>query len=287
MEAFETFQFQRRNFKKDDSVRLKIPQSLSMNASGERMMRRPQWVFVCGCARSGTSTMADLLRSHPSFAMGRERFGRRYRSRGTLSPELFKKDRFCAELVDGDSHHSTLDGYYEALRPRFDSCTHVGDKIPFLHTGYEEISRVFSGVKFVFMLRDVYEVALSFERRAEHTRQTKSAGWPADRGWRVAVDEWNLSLANTIAALHTGSIHVVMYEQLYRSDEQLQNLFLFLNAEVDKAVEAFHSKARAQRERIENDRDHALTRVQEEYITNRADFDSYNALVRASETGTR
>ncbi len=45
----------------------------------------PQYTFICGCARSGTSVFAELLRSHWQILMGRERYAVRFRLREPIA----------------------------------------------------------------------------------------------------------------------------------------------------------------------------------------------------------
>ena len=54
-----------------------------------------KFLFVGGISRSGTSTMAELLRAHPAIAMGRECYARLFREGDAFVPALFEKERFC------------------------------------------------------------------------------------------------------------------------------------------------------------------------------------------------
>ncbi len=227
--------------------------------------------------------MTDLLRSHKSFAIGRERYGRLFRTQSTLSPDLFQKERFCTALLVGDSHHRALDGYYTELLGRFDSCTHFGDKIPNLHKGYHEMARVFPGCKFVFMVRNIFDVAQSFEVRSERSKLCPESGWPTSRGYKQAVEEWNLSLNNTIAALDTGAIYVLEYEKLYTSDGLLKSLFSFLNATLNQSVTTFWAEASKMRIELEVKRANRLSSCQKNYIMRNSEFENCKILLSKFE----
>ena len=111
--------------------------------------------------------MADLLRSHPRVAMGRERYAQRFSHLGeSFGPDLWERDRFCSRLEAEDTHHQSLQPYYADLFSRFHGCTHVGDKIPKIYENYALVKRHYPDCKIVFMVRNVFDVAQSFEIRA-------------------------------------------------------------------------------------------------------------------------
>ena len=242
-------------------------------------MNDVQWVFICGCARSGTSTTADLLRSHKRFAMGRERYWGIFNTQSCLSLDLFQKERFCTALHEGDTHHKLLDRYYEELLPRFDGCTHVGDKIPLLHNSYDKLNHNFPGCKFVFLVRNIFDVAQSFEVRRERSKNTPDNEWPPSKGYKWAVNDWNTALCNTLNAFDKYEILVVEYEQLYTSEEHLRSLFSFLNADFTETVYDFWVKAAEVRANLEAKRAIILSSLQKNYIMKHADFQKYQNLV--------
>ena len=241
------------------------------------MISPPQYLFICGCARSGTTTLADLLRSHNKMAMGRERYAVRFRLRKPIDASLFERERFCHRLEEGDTHHHSLNNYYLELYSRFDQCTHIGDKIPKIYEDYDFWRKAFPGAKFIFLLRNPFDVAQSFEKRAEITK--KNGGlWPADRDYQNAIEEWNLSLGNTIAELANKDIFVLEYESLYLNDALLSQLFSFMGLPVDNAVNDFWQKAASVRRNLEASRVITLDSIQKRYIARNAHFDLYRQL---------
>src|SRR5688500_6857116 len=102
-----------------------------------------KFLFVVGTARSGTSSMATLLRAHPAIAMRRERYAWRFRQAASFNPSLFEKARFCLQYAPADSHHARHQPYYQELYPRFDDCLYVGDKLPSLYLRYDSVIETF------------------------------------------------------------------------------------------------------------------------------------------------
>ena len=237
-----------------------------------------QYLFACCCARSGTSTLADLLRSHSRIAMGRERSAVLVRHRKPLNDELFMPERFCHQLEEGDTHHKILDAYYEELFPRFDQCTHVGDKIPRIYEDYNIWRQAFPGAKFIYLLRNPFDVAQSFEQRTLASKKNGGV-WPVTRDYRQAVEEWNLSLSNTLNNLTHKDILILEYESLYLDDTVLSQLFSFIGLPLDLKVKEFWRSAAKIRTELEASRVVTLDSQQKRYIARHARFDFYRQLV--------
>ena len=231
--------------------------------------------------------MADLLRSHPSVAMGRERYALRFKRLGEFGPELFEQDRFCTRLEADDTHHRSLQPYYADLLSRFRDCTHIGDKVPKIYENYALINRHFPDCKIIFMVRNVLDVAQSFELRAmKNARMEQPVPrdiWQPTRDYSQAVVEWNESLQQTLRVLSRLDVMVVEYEQLYVEPVLLQRLFQFLNLDTVASVRAFWDRARHQRDKLESERAITLGSNEKRHIARYADFRSYRELLRWSE----
>lgn len=223
--------------------------------------------------------MTDLLRSHPRIALGRERYNSLFKREGKLVPELFEKERFCRILQKGDTHHAQLGPYYEMLEDRFDDCALIGDKIPSLYRNYAHLDHGFPDHKIIFMVRNVFDVANSFEGRREHSLATPSAPWPMTKGYQQAVADWNASLAETLKIKGRPNVMVVEFERLYVDDSLLGALFDFLSLDCVAQVDAFWQKAALQRVRIEAQRSARLRSPHKHYIRKHAGFADYQALV--------
>jgi hypothetical protein len=240
---------------------------------------RHRYLFLTGCARSGTSAMADFLRNHPSIAMGKERFAYRYLVDRSFPPALFERERFCRQLIDGDSHHRHLDPYYEELYPRFEQCFYRGDKIPEMAQDYGPLLASFSHPKVVYMLRNCFDVADSYSKRA-----AASDGWPRDRGVTDALLEWNLALQNTLAAIDQLDVIFIVYETFFADRRLLQRLFSFLQLPIVASVlDAYDGFAR-EHQQLDQERRNALSSTEKLYIMQNADFGAYRRALQLTES---
>ena len=247
-----------------------------------------RFLFVCGVARSGTSTMADLLRAHPAIAMGRERYAWRFRAGDEFSPALFEKERFCLQFSPEDSHQTAPQPYYASLYPRFDQCIYVGDKLPNLYQRYPGVLSTFPGCRIIYMARNVLDVAASFQGRAGRTqaqiernpRIDASRRWPADRDWRQAVVEWNEGVEATLSLAKLPRLFVADYDLLYCDDTLLERLFAFLGLPLTQTVVAAWNAGKDGRRRIEAEKKPLLSEAQMEYIRQHAYIDRFERLLQ-------
>jgi hypothetical protein len=239
-----------------------------------------QWTFISGCPRSGTSITADLFRAHSSFGMGRERYGRYLRINESLDPAMFDKQRFCRDLQAGDSHHRALDQYYDDLFLRFDRCTHLGDKIPHVHKQYAGLRNAFPNARFIFLVRDVFDVANSFKARQTLSLNKKSGAWPTWRGVEAAVEEWNRSISDTIEAFGTCDIFVARYDRLFTDSGMLDEMMGFVRAPVTAEIDAFWTKASVQRQQITRSRSSNLSETERRFVEKNADFEKFEKLLK-------
>lgn len=243
-----------------------------------------QHTFICGGARSGTSAMADLLRAHPQIAMGRERYAFLLRDGHPYEPHLFEKDRFCLDHRPDDSHHRLVQPYYAELHARFDQCTMVGDKLPNLWEGYDRVLQYFPNCKVIYMLRNVFHVAQSFQGRCDQAMKQNlnpnlpNNPWPESRDWKRGVEEWNLSLEETLKHPRSRDFHVFPYEHLFSQDELLDDLFYYLDLPVDLAVKEEWKASQAIRLELEANRSLRFRSEQMDWIMRNARFDLFQEL---------
>jgi Sulfotransferase family len=247
-------------------------------------MRDVEYLFVTGCARSGTSVMADLLRSSCHIAMGRERFAYRYLGDRYFPPNLFEKERFCRQLHERDSHHRTLDAYYADLYQRFDQCRYRGDKIPEIALDYAPLLNFYERPKVIYMLRNCFDVASSFKCRALTAKaEGRTDGWPQHRGSDAAVEEWGRSIYNTLKLQNKMELLFIIYERLFIDDRIIKKIFHFLGVPITKAVTVAHQNAMLLYQDLEEQRKNALTSLEKLYIMRNADFYTYRRALDIAE----
>ncbi|KGF72799.1 hypothetical protein DO97_04800 [Neosynechococcus sphagnicola sy1] len=202
-----------------------------------------EYLFVCGCARSGTSVLRKLLVAHPKVVIGLERYINLYRSKGKLTPDLFEKERFL-NLQTGDTFYQSLDHFpeaYSGFKERYENATFFGDKIPLLYRGYDAIFTEFPQARVIFISRTLEDVAVSFKRRAN---DPSDKTWGAKRGVEAAIEEWNAAHRLTVQALekYPRRILVVNYEIMFGTWVGVREMFNFL--ELDLPIEVRHEVSR-------------------------------------------
>ena len=245
------------------------------------------YLFVCGTPRSGTTAMARTLNYHPDIVLGVERFKLRY-SDGEYDDAgyrgLFSKDRFFAFSAE-DTNVSADMAFarkYELSKAKYDSAIYVGDKSPRLYERLRFLRRTFLACRVVFMLRDPFHVARSWQIRATDPNDQ----WQRCNDYHAAVDEWNASISHVARStdMFRDDLIVVTYEALFLKspDATISAVFSLLHLDPghDERDEWRRSMARylkkssgiasATRE---------LPDEVNDYVRCNADFDTYQELL--------
>ena len=193
-------------------------------------------LFVCGVRRSGTTALARCLNRHRRIALGIERYRHAFVDSNSEVDYrgLFDKDRFF------DFRPSDRSAYAKSLRPdqrdtdpkggamqvpewpkqlyddacrKYDSVFYVGDKIPDLYRRTPFLREKFPGCKVIFLLRDPVAIALSWQVRADNTRDK----WSHRAGFAEAIVEWNKALTATMLAKTVlgDDLTVVLFEEMF------------------------------------------------------------------------
>jgi hypothetical protein len=204
-----------------------------------------QYLFVCGSPRSGTTAMWNFLTSDERIKMGVERFGNLFFSK-PLSAELFEKNRFY-DLVEGDTFYSSLDGftdYYTSIEANYENGIYYGDKIPLLYNYLDRLSVTLPQAKVVIMLRNIIDVAASYEARANNESDDS---WNRDKRTKSAIEDWRTSLKVIKENIDNSNIIPVIYEDFYSDISEAQALYdelgLNFTPEVKAAYESTHKRA--------------------------------------------
>lgn len=248
------------------------------------MSRR--FLFVCGCPRSGTSALVELLASDPRIAIGAERYAHLYETQD-LTPDLFTKERFSSPR-DGDTFYTDLlatnDQFYLPVLRNFESAIYVGDKIPELYRRFGRLAASLPGAKVVMIIRNIFDVAASFEARAD---KADDPHWSPDARTNSAVEKWGeslLALRNCPTAIE---IFPVVYEELFLNRRGLHEIFSFLGlgaphdevfTKYDELCSWGHS--------LERKRERKLSAAAAFHICQAAPFDLYRELTAGKFTIT-
>jgi Sulfotransferase family len=174
------------------------------------------YAFVMGIARSGTTAFTRVLNAHSKILIGVERFkllALRQSTGDQFGPELFDRDRlFDVRPTDTNVPQDFL------LREanNYEKKIWLGDKIPHLFKRNDVVFRRFPDARVFCMLRDGVDVALSWDARANRSRDK----WPEGNGFLAGIDRWNRANAK-LWALHKklpGRISFVRYESFFGGD---------------------------------------------------------------------
>jgi hypothetical protein len=196
-----------------------------------------RFLFVCGCARSGTSALVKLFNAHSQISIGMERYISRFLSGKGLSPELFEEKRFFS-VEKGDTFYQDLEYFkplYESLQKKWRHSLVIGDKIPKLYTKYGQVFERFPEARIVFVARNLIDVASSYKRRAEDETDQE---WSHRRDATKAIDDWNSANLLTLSAKeqYPNQVYVLSYESLFIHNRGIEELFKFIDLEPTDAV---------------------------------------------------
>ncbi len=227
------------------------------------------YVFIVGCARSGTTLLRRMVDAHPDIAITREthwiskRFERQegVTPDGLVTPELLSRllsyAKFTRMRIDQDELEGLLSGeepvpYASFVTGVFDLYGKVqgkrlvGDKTPAYVRSIPTLHELWPEAKFVHIVRDGRDVALSainwsrayklsnrFSTWTEHPVTTAAVWW-----------EWLVRLGREAGnPLGPDLYHEVRYEELISEPEQTcERLCSFLGLPYDDAMLRFHEQ---------------------------------------------
>jgi len=118
-------------------------------------MMDQRYLFITGCARSGTTALAKLVGSHNNIIMGIERFGCLVSPKNfTMTKDHFKFDRFF-DVKPGDTFYNNFDDFHKwdsNIRNKIKTVKYIGDKRPDLYHVYDKLFAEFENAKVLFMM---------------------------------------------------------------------------------------------------------------------------------------
>jgi hypothetical protein len=201
------------------------------------------YLFIAGCPRSGTTALTTFLNGDDRLLLGQERF-RRIRK----SVEPF---HFTEEVFFNPTSHETSWAMpwraetvwpgtfveYQELRARWrsGSVRIIGDKAPYYVRHLERLDQEFPRARFAILVRNLDEVARSYDRRAANP----SDHWPAENDHRLAAHDWNDSLAHAraFAEQESARLLVIAHERFFFGEPgELERLYAFLELDLSAAA---------------------------------------------------
>jgi hypothetical protein len=251
-----------------------------------------KFLFVCGVSRSGTTELTRVLSAHSKIVLGVERYKRlwlpermrlqrlwRSKRIKLLVPELFEREQFFdfgQGLTNITPELRQWRRHYARMAAKFDTAAYVGDKMTELRLS--EIRPAFPNAKFIVIIRNVYEVAFSWDQRA----RDPSDIWPVTHEARRAVLGWNKGLRDLASYLQRfgDAVTYVEYRSFFGDPErrELNRLLDYLDLEPDEAiVQRFVRANEVYQERIVG-KDRTLDPEIAAFIKRNADLDLWNRL---------
>ncbi len=194
-----------------------------------------RFLFICGCARSGTTAFTHLFTAHRRIVLGMERYGRLARPDNfALSPAHFDKQRFL-NVQPGDTFYDDFESFHRfdtQIEEKYSDCIYTGDKCPDLYLAYDQLFAAFPECTVFFIYRDLIDVASSYQARCEAGRN-----WPSHRNYQAAISDWNRSLRLTLKAIESGyRVLPVGYLDVFSSEHPLDTIFAALNIDMPPNV---------------------------------------------------
>lgn len=204
---------------------------------------KQEYLFICGCPRSGTTALVRLLNAHKSIGIGMERY-KYYASQQNvhkINSNAFKAENFF-NLQDEQTNLKWTQ-YYDDLRIKYQQGIDiVGDKYPHYYRFYDQINSNLNNVKWIFIVRNVVDVAKSYNVRSANPED----GWPSEANYKRAVVHWNESLAKTWKyqkSNYNPNLFICEYERLFGYEtDYLKSLLNFLNVNFDSNIKAYFER---------------------------------------------
>ena len=219
-----------------------------------------QPVFLVGCGRSGTTMLRLMLDSHPMLAIPGESSFIRYRwaeRRAYWSKDRFLPERLLEDILADDNFRRwgvPADDVRDLLQPiqsrsfadvvaapfrAYANChgkPRWGDKTPIYVLSIPAIAGLFPDAKFVHLIRDGRDVALSYLGMP----MFEGGIWHAAWRWR----DWVTAGVRSGRSLAPERYIEVRYEELVAQPEtELRGLCTFLGLEFDERMLSFYLDA--------------------------------------------
>ncbi|WP_435165143.1 sulfotransferase family protein [Falsirhodobacter sp. 1013] len=193
---------------------------------------------MTGVARSGTTALAELLNSHHGICLGIERFKFQFLRRENFTPKLFGKERFF-DFKSSDTNlrpdvRPAWTETYDRIAVKWDTARIVGDKVPDLTPVLPQFIARNPGFRYIYILRNLKDVALSWQARADRKRDP----WPQAKDFGAACESWaqqNRQLLDHLATPdRPDNLLLLDYDTMFDDPDRTERTLLdFLGLERD------------------------------------------------------
>lgn len=219
------------------------PERLALPALAEPAQRGH--LFLTGAPGTDVVRLAHVLCAVRPICLGNERYGRRLRETGQLTPSLFDSEARLMTAQEGDQEVGRDAPQREQLVDRahdyaWSAVRWRGDKLNGLWRHYAATLRHFPDGRIVFVNRNPMDAVA-----AGLARQGPAAS--SEALLLSLVEEWNRSQQTTLEALqaHGERILVIDAEDLWSGIEAVEPVFHWLGTVLRPAVQRRYDKALA------------------------------------------
>jgi hypothetical protein len=213
-------------------------------------MSEKKYLFITGCPRSGTSALWRIITSHPKIMLGMERFSGQMVNH-ELSPELYREERFY-NIMHGDTSVGDSHLYLPAPEMRhsvYKQIVYIGDKLPYLYLFLDTLAEKFSGAKVVFINRNIFDLATSYNARAE---DSNDLSWNRDMRSEKAIRHWTDALTKLQSIPSGVDLACVNYESIFYQNSNIKPIFDFLGLDFSSEVVQAHQEVINNSKNLEN-----------------------------------
>lgn len=243
-----------------------------------------EFLFICGCPRSGTTALVRLLNAHHSIAIGMERY-KYYANKKNIAKinrDLFRASSFF-KLQDNQTNIQWK-YFYKDLQDKYKfGVKYLGDKYPHYYRYYQQINENLDNTKWLFIIRDVVSIAKSYNARAADPDDS----WSKSADYKKAVEHWNESLVETWKYQKSNpqpNLFVCEYEKLFSYDlEYMRAIFDFLDLNLDANTEVYFNQMKQDwlaKQKSSSKSSNSLNQSQLEYINHHAKHSLKNNLLK-------
>jgi hypothetical protein len=186
--------------------------------------------LVSGVARSGTTALAELLNSHEAVCVGIERFKFQFLLQHNHSASLFERERFFDFRPEDTNLSPTAKPHwqtvYDAIAQKWDAAVMIGDKVPDMTAELPAFIAANPDFKYIYILRNLKDVGLSWQARANRTRDS----WPAKKGFAAACESWSAQMQGLHAMMQTKEMNrkvlLLDYDTMYAEGSRCDEVIL-------------------------------------------------------------
>lgn len=248
----------------------------SRRLMANRILQHKNYLFAIGNARSGTTALGRVLNFSPEICLGVER----YSTEDNILASSFEQEAF---FDSGSENYLVRPHFYEEIKDKFAKARYIGDKRPRFIQSWKNTWLNLPQAKIVYIFRNIYDVACSYNTRANNASLGIDMSWSKTRNFSQAVEDWNEGLQEVKQLRHFYAVYLVKYEDFFILPSRMIHLFNYLKIDSEnKNVKKGMNKINQTALKLKN-KERTLSNSEKKYIDSHADFETYNILLTLYE----